>query len=332
MRAVVITRPGGPEVLELREVARPEPGPHHLLVQVHATAVNRADLLQRAGLYPAPADSPQDIPGLEYAGVVAAVAAGVAHWRAGDRVMGLVGGGSYAEFVTTHEDEAVRIPASLSFEHAAAVPEAFITAHDALFSQMRLARGESVLIHAVGSGVGTAALQLARAAGARVLGTQRSRWKLDRATALGLDVAIDTSVEDFVAVVLRETAGRGVDGVLDLVGGDYVGDDLRALAVRGRILLVGLVAGARHNLDLRLMLRQRASLTGTVLRARSLEEKITATQAFARDVLPLLESGTVVPVVHDVLPLQDAARAHEIVAANTNYGKVVLQVTAAATG
>jgi NADPH:quinone reductase len=326
MRAVVITRAGGPDVLELRNVVRPTPRPREILVRVHATAVNRADLLQRAGRYPAPPGSPRDIPGLEYAGTVDALGDGSTRWRVGDSVMGLVGGGSYAEYVTTHEDEAVAIPDALSFDEAAAVPEAFITAHDALFTQMRLVAGESVLIHAVGSGVGTAALQLARTAGARTIGTQRSTWKLENAMELGLDVAIDTTTADVVDAVMRATHDRGVDGVLDLVGGDYVGANLRALASRGRILLVGLVAGARHELDLRMMLQKRATLTGTVLRARTLDEKVAATGAFARDVLPLLERGAVRPVIDQVLPLHDAARAHEIVEANRNFGKIVLAV------
>ncbi|HSJ06715.1 MAG TPA: NAD(P)H-quinone oxidoreductase [Longimicrobiales bacterium] len=326
MRAIVISRPGGPDVLELRDVAMPSPGPGEIRVRVAATAVNLADLLQRAGRYPPPAGVPRDIPGLEYAGVVDALGEGATRWTAGAEVMGLVGGGSYAEYVVTHEDEAVAVPAGLSLEAAASVPEAFITAHDALFTQMRLRAGETVLIHAVGSGVGTAGLQLARAAGARVIGTQRSAWKLDRALELGLDVAVDTGTEDFVEAAMRETSGRGVDGVLDLVGGDYLGGDLRALAVRGRILLVGLVAGARHELDLRLLLGRRATIIGTVLRARSLDEKIAAARAFEHDVLPLLESGAVVPVIDQVLPLDDAARAHERVADNRNYGKVVLRL------
>jgi NADPH:quinone reductase len=326
MRAIVITRPGGPDVLELRDVQAPSPGPGEIRVRVAATAVNRADLLQRAGRYPPPAGVAPDIPGLEYAGVVDAVGAGATRWRVGVEVMGLVGGGSYAEHVVTHEDEALAVPAGLSLERAAAIPEAFITAHDALFTQMRLRAGETVLIHAVGSGVGTAGLQLARAAGARVIGTQRSAWKLERALELGLDVAVDTSTSDFVEAAMRDTSGRGVDGVMDLVGGDFLGGDLRALAVRGRIMLVGLVAGATHELDMRLLLGRRATITGTVLRARSLGEKIAAARAFRRDVLPLLESGAVAPVIDQVLPLADAARAHAIVADNRNYGKVVLAV------
>lgn len=326
MRAIVITRPGGPDMLELRDVPVPEPAAQQILVRVHATAVNRADLLQRAGSYPAPADAPQDIPGLEYAGIVAAAGPGVTRWRARDRVMGLVGGGGYAEFIVTHEDEAVRIPDAMSDEDAAAVPEAFMTAHDALFTQMRLTRGESLLIHAVGSGVGTAALQLARAARARVFGTQRTQWKLERAAMLGLDVAIDTTQSDFAVVALHETGQRGVDGILDLVGGDYLNANVRALAVRGRILLVGLVAGAKSELDMRALLRKRATIIGTVLRARSLDEKIAVTRAFARDVLPLLEQRTVRPIVDSVLPLEDAGRAHEVVGDNRNFGKIVLRV------
>jgi NADPH:quinone reductase len=325
MRAVVIDRPGGPEVLELRDEPLPAPGAGEVRVRVHATAVNRADLLQRAGRYPAPADAPQHIPGLEYAGEIDTTGVDVSRWRAGDRVMGLVGGGSYAEYLITHEDEAVAVPERLSLIEAAAVPESFITAHDALFTRMQLTAGETLLIHAVGSGVGTAALQLAKAAGARVLGTQRSRWKLEKATSLGLDVAIDTSAEDFVEAVLQATGGRGVDGVLDLVGGDYLGGDIAALAEKGRVLLVGLVAGAKHTLDMRAVLNRRATIIGTVLRARSRSEKIEATQAFAVDVLPLLADGTVVPIIDEVLPLAEAARAHEIMAANRNYGRIVLQ-------
>jgi putative PIG3 family NAD(P)H quinone oxidoreductase len=326
VRAIVITRPGGPDVLQLRDVPMPLPAARQIRVRVAATAVNRADLLQRAGNYPAPPGSPKDIPGLEYAGVVDVVGEEVTGWAGGEQVMGLVGGGSYAEYIVTHEDEAVSVPASLSLEHAAAVPEAFITAHDALVTQMRLASGETLLIHAVGSGVGTAGLQLAKAIGARVFGTQRTPWKLEQATSLGLDVAIDTNAVDFADAALELTGGKGVDGILDLVGGSYLAGNLRALASKGRILLVGLVAGAQHELDMRLLLRKRASLTGTVLRARPLDEKIAATQAFARDVLPLLDNGAVHPIVAEILPLADAARAHQLVAENRNFGKVVLRV------
>jgi NADPH:quinone reductase len=326
MKAIVIARAGGPEVLELRDVPDPEPGPRQIRVLVAATAINRADLLQREGRYPAPEGAPQDIPGLEYAGEVDAVGVDVSRWRIGDRVMGLVGGGSYAERIVTHEDEAVRVPHAMDLTSAAAIPEAFITAHDALFTRMLLRPGEDVLIHAVGSGVGTAALQLAKAHGARVLGTQRTRWKLDRATSLGLDVAIDPTSDDFADVALRETDGRGVGGVLDLVGGDYLRGNLKAIAVLGRIVVVGLVAGARAELDMRALLNRRATLIGTVLRSRPLNEKIAAARAFERDVLPLLERGTVAPIIDQILPLADASHAHGIMAENRNFGKVLLRV------
>jgi NADPH:quinone reductase len=326
MRAIVIARPGGPDVLELRDVPVPEPGPREIRVRVHATAVNRADLLQRAGYYPPPAGVPQDIPGLEYAGTVDAVGRDVSRWRSGERVMGLVGGGSYAEFVVTHEEEAVEVPERLDLLEAAAVPEAFTTAHDALFTQVNLRHGESLLIHAVGSGVGTAALQLATAAGATVIGTQRSAWKLEKATSLGLHVAVEPG-RDFAPDVLAATDGRGVDAILDLVGGPYLAGNLRCVAVRGRIIVVGLVAGARHELDMRLLLSRRATLLGTVLRARPLDEKIDVARAFARDVVPLLASGAVQPIIDDVLPLADAARAHELVAGNRNFGKIVLDTS-----
>jgi NADPH:quinone reductase len=327
MRAIVIREAGGPEVLELREVPQPVPAPHDVLVRVRATAVNRADLLQRAGRYPAPAGVAPDIPGLEYAGVVAATGTAVTRWHAGDRVMGLVGGGSYADYIVTHEDEAVAIPSLLSFTAAAAVPEAFITAHDALVTQLRLERGETLLIHAVGSGVGTAGLQLARALGARVIGTQRSGWKLERAIGLGLDAAIETAGSDFADAVLEQTDRSGVNGILDLVGGGYLAENLRCIAVRGRIIIVGLVAGARHELDMRALLGRRATIIGTVLRSRSLEEKIAAARAFAAAVIPLLERGTIAPVVDTILPLAEARRAHELVAENRNFGKVVLDLS-----
>jgi NADPH:quinone reductase len=342
MRAVIVTRPGGPDVLLMREIADPVPGPRQIRVRVHATAVNRADLMQRMGTYPAPKDAPRDIPGLEYAGVVDEIGSGVARWSAGDRVMGLVGGGSYAEYIVTHEDEALRVPDALALDQAAAIPEAFITAHDALFTRMQLQRGESLLIHAVGSGVGTAALQLAKTSGAFVLGTQRSAWKLERARALGLDAAIEVAAGDFADQVLHimrhsqaergaldgvnGAALGGVNGILDLVGGDYLAGNLRAIRKLGRIIVVGLVAGAKSELDMRLLLNKRATIMGTVLRARSLAEKIEAARAFERDALPLLESGAVRPIVAELMALEDAPRAHELMESNRTYGRIVLVV------
>jgi NADPH2:quinone reductase len=326
VKAIVISRFGGPEVLELHDVATPVPARGEVRVRVRATAVNRADLLQRAGFYPAPPDAPPDIPGLEYAGEVDAVGEGVTALAPGDRVFGLCGGGGYAEALVVHHRTAVRIPDGLSFTDAAAIPEAFITAWDAMVVQGRLGAGEWVLISAVGSGVGTAAAQIGRAIGARVIGTARTRDKLDRARPLGLDEAILVEGGAFAADVQRATAGAGADLVLELVGGAYVAEDLACLAPRGRIVLVGLTAGARAELDLTQILHKRAQLIGTVLRARPLEEKIAAAQLLGRHLVPLLARGALRPVIDRVLPLAQAAEAHACVASNATFGKVVLSV------
>lgn len=326
MRAIVIARPGGPEVLEARTEPDPEPGYGEVRVRVHATALNRLDLMQRRGGYPVPAGAPARIPGVEYAGVVDAAGPGATRWSRGARVMGLVGGGAYAEYVTVHEDEALPVPDALDLTSAAAVPEVFLTAHDALFTQAGLSPGETLLVHAVGSGVGTAAIQLAKAVGARALGTARSAWKLERAAGLGLDRGIDTGQQDFVAVVKEATEGHGADVVLDLVGGDYLPRSMDAVALRGRIVQVGLVAGATATLDLRRLLTKRITLRGTVMRARGLQEKIAVAQAFERDALPLLADGRIAPVIDRVLPLEAAAEAHALMESNDTFGKIVLTV------
>ena len=326
MRAIVITKPGGPEVLQLQETEAPEPAAGQILVRVAATAINRADLLQRAGRYPAPHGWPADIPGLEYAGTVVSAGDGVTAFRPADRVMGLVGGGAYAEFVAVHQDEAMRVPATLTLQQAAAIPEAFITAHDALISQAGLSRNETVLIHAAGSGVGTAAVQIAKAVGATTIGTSRSAWKLDRAVDLGLDAAVLAGEQDFVAEVGRLTGGRGADVVLDLVGGDYLPGNIECLAVHGRIIIVGLVAGATAELDMRALMRKRASIRGTVLRSRLPAEKAEVTRAFATFALPHLESGRLRPIIDSTLPLEQAGAAHERMQEGSCFGKIVLEM------
>lgn len=326
MKAIVITRPGGPEVLELQEVQAPEPAAGEMLVRVRAAGVNRADLLQRLGQYPAPFGAPATIPGLEYAGEVATLGTGVRGWKVGDRVMGLVPGGGYAEFVATHEAVALRVPAEWTFEQAAATPEVFITAYDALLRQMLLRAGERVLIQAVGSGVGTAALQLAASIHARTFGTSRSAAKLERAKALGLEVAIDTSHEDFVEVIRRTTDGEGVDVVLDLVGGPALAGNVQVLARGGRMIVVGLTGGRSAPFDLGAVLSKRLTIVGTVLRARTLDEKIAVTAAFAQEILPLLEAGMVRPVVDRTYALADAAEAHRRLESNAPFGKLVLTV------
>jgi NADPH:quinone reductase len=327
MRAVVIARPGGPEVLELVERPAPEPSRGEVRVRVHATAVNRADLLQRMGLYPAPPDAPADVPGLEWAGEVEALGDGVRELAVGDRVFGLSGGGAYAEELVVHARAVARIPDGLSFTDAAAVPEAFLTAWDALVTQARLGAGEAALISAVGSGVGTAAVQICRAIGARSIGTARTPDKLSRASALGLDDGLLAEGGKFAAAVTAATGGRGADVILELVGGAYLAEDLACVATRGRIVLVGMMAGTRSEFDQALLMGKRAQLTGTTLRARPLEEKIAAMQAFTRHVVPLFARGLLRPVVDRVLPLSQAAEAHAYVASNQGFGKVVLEVT-----
>ncbi len=325
MRAIVIARPGGPEVLTQADRPVPEPGPGEIRVRVHASALNRADVLQRKGLYPAPPGAPADVPGLEYAGEVDAMGEGAGLWAVGNRVMGITGGGAHAEFLVVHEREAVRIPQNLSLEEAAAIPEAFLTAYDALFRQLDVKMGERVLIHAVGSGVGTAALQLARAAGAMVLGTSRTPEKLAKAAELGLEVGIDTEREDLAEAVSQATYGSGVHAVMDLVGGKLLEASLRVLALRGRVCVIGTTGGAKAEIDLGLLLRRRIHLFGTVLRSRPLEEKIALAREFSKSVIPLLSSGRIRPVVDSTCSFAQIGEAHARMEENRTFGKIVLR-------
>lgn len=324
MRAIAITKPGGPEVLAVVDRPTPEPSRGEVRVRIRATAVNRADLLQRMGAYPAPPGEPADIPGLELAGEVDALGPDATRFAIGDRVMGLVGGGGYAEFVVTHERALARIPDGISFEHAAAIPEAFVTAHDAML-QAQLRGGESLLVHAVGSGVGTAACQLGRAFGARVIGTARTPDKLERAKSLGLDQGIVPDAGKFADAVKR-LEPDGVATVLELVGGAYLDEDLRCIQLLGRIVLVGLMAGVRESIDLALILRRRARILGTQLRARPLEDKLAAMRAFEAQVVPLFARGLVAPVVDTIMDLDHAAAAHTRMQTNVGFGKIVLRV------
>jgi putative PIG3 family NAD(P)H quinone oxidoreductase len=325
MRAIVLDGYGGPEVLKWKEVPDPQPTADEVVVRVQATAVNRADLIQRAGGYPAPEDAPRDILGLEFSGEVAELGKRARGFSVGDRVFGLAGGGTYAEKVAVHAETLVKMPDGLSFEDAAALPEATITAYDAMVAQAGLAAGEWLLISAVGSGVGTAAVQIAKAIGARTIGTSRTEDKLERAKALGLDVGIHAKTVSFADAVMKAT-GRGADVVLELVGGAYMAENLVATSPRGRIVLVGLTGGANAELNLALVLRKRLHVMGTVLRARPLAEKIAAAKLFERHLVPLIAKGAVRAVVHEVLPLVDARAAHERVGANEGFGKFVLRV------
>jgi NADPH:quinone reductase len=324
MRAVIITRPGGPEVLELQDRPKPEPGVGQIRVRVRASALNRADILQREGNYPVPPGVPADIIGMEYVGEVDALGPAATLWKTGDRVMGIVGGAGHAEFLCVHEREAMPLPHSMSWEEAAAIPEAFLTAYDALFNRLQLGLGETLLIHAVGSGVGTAAVQIARVAGATVIGTARTAEKLERAKLLGLHIGVDASGGDWPAAVEKEIGAERVHAVLDLVGGNYLEGNLRVLALRGRIVVVGLTAGGTAPFSMHLLLRKRLTIVGTTLRMRPLEEKITLAREFSERVVPLFAAGRLRPVVDRVFPFEEIRAAHELMQSNKTFGKIVL--------
>jgi putative PIG3 family NAD(P)H quinone oxidoreductase len=324
MRAIVITRPGGPEVLEETDRPQPVPGLGQIRVRVHGSALNRADLLQRAGAYPAPPGAPADIPGMEYAGEVEAVGPSATMWPIGARVMGIAGGGTHAEYLCVHEREAIPVPTNLSFEDAAAVPEAFLTAYDALIRQISLSAGERLLIHAIGSGVGTAALQVALAAGAIVIGTSRTQSKLDRASELGLQHAVDISRDDWPVQVREITSGKGVDAILDLVGGSYFASSLELLSLRGRLILVGLTAGRSAELNLGMILNKRAHIIGTVLRSRPAEEKFALAREFSERMVPLFELNRLRPVIDRIFSFGEIGDAHRYMESNSNFGKIVL--------
>lgn len=326
MRAAVITEPGGPDVLKVMEVDDPVPGPEDILVDVKASALNRADMIQRQGGYPAPFGSPSDIPGLEFAGVVLQVGERVEGMKEGDRVFGLLGGGGYANRTVTHHRMAIKMPADWDFVQAAATPEVYYTAYDALFNRGNLQMGESVLVHAAGSGVGTAAVQLAHQAGAFVFGTAGSAEKLAGAADLGMNVGINYHEQDFSEVIKEVTSGAGVDVVIDFIGEPYWDKNIASMAVLGRLVEVGLMGGSKVDVDLRPLMAKRLQVCGTGLRGRSLEEKLSVTAQFKRHVLPHLASGSMKPVVDRTFPLEEVAEAHKYMETNANFGKIVLTI------
>jgi putative PIG3 family NAD(P)H quinone oxidoreductase len=324
IKAVVIAGKGGVETLSLANRTLRAPGPGELLVEVAAASCNRADIVQRRGFYAAPAGAVQDIPGLEYAGTVAQVGDGVQRYKAGDRVMGIVAGGAMATHVMVHEREAMPVPKNLSLTDAGAIPEVFLTAYDALFLQAGLKTGETMLVHAVGSGIGTAAIQLARAISATSVGTSRTADKLERCAKLGLDIGIAVPEKTFAKAVLEKTGGRGADVILDTVGAGYLGENVSALAPRGRIITIGLLAGVAGELPLGALLAKRASITGSVLRSRPLEEKAALAQAATAALVPLFERGALVPVIDKVMPMSEIRAAHEYLESNQSFGKLVM--------
>jgi putative PIG3 family NAD(P)H quinone oxidoreductase len=322
-KAVRIREPGGPEVLELGEVEVRQPGPSEVRVDVAAAGLNRADCLQRRGFYPAPPGVLPDVPGLEFAGVVESVGDSVDRWKPGDRVMGIVGGGAMAGQVVTEAEELMPVPEKLSLEEAAAVPEVFMTAYDAIVLQGGLHEGQSVLLHAVASGVGTAGIQIARAFGATSIGTSRTADKLRRCTELGLTHAILAQDGAFADAVLAAVPG-GANVILDTVGAAYLEQNVKVVAKKGRIIVIGLMGGVKAELFLGALLTKRASIHGSVLRSRSPSEKAELTTSFEDAMLGRFANGALKPVIDEVLPMADVPRAHAQMDSNQTFGKLVL--------
>ncbi len=326
MRAVVLRSYGEPDVLAVEDIPGPEPGTEEVLVEVVATAVNRADLLQRMGLYPEPGPKrAHEVPGLELSGRVVAKGDRVSRWPLGAEVMAVVSGGAYAERIAVHERQVMAVPFSVTVADAAAIPEVWITAFDALAVQGGLTMGRTALVHAGASGVGSAAIQIAKAMGARVVVTA-STAKVAACRGLGADEVVDHTADDFVTVVDRVTGGQGVDTVVDVVGGDYLARNVEALRVGGTIVQVGVMAGATGSFPLGALLPKRATVRGTVLRARPIEEKVAITQRFTQEVLPLFDRGSLRPVIDRRFPLDAIADAHRHMESNANIGKILIDV------
>lgn len=322
-KAIRIREPGGPEVLEVGEIELSVPGPSQVMVEVAATGLNRADCLQRRGVYPAPPGVPPDVPGLEFAGVVESVGDAVNDWKPGDRVMGIVGGGSMATRLLTESAELMPVPKELSLEEAAAVSEVFLTAYDAIVLQGGLGSGQAVLLHAVASGVGTAAIQIAAALGAASIGTSRTAHKLPRCTELGLNHAVLVEDGQFAETVLAAVP-KGANVILDTVGAAYLSQNVKVVAKKGRIIIIGLMGGVRAELALGALLAKRASIHGSVLRSRSAAEKAKLTKSFTEQMLGRFASGELKPIIDEVLPMTEVQVAHQRMDSNETFGKLVL--------
>ncbi len=325
MKVVAMRGAGGPDVLAIEERPAPPIGEGEVRIEVAATGLNRADLMQRRGFYPAPPGTVPDVGGLEYAGTIIEVGEGVARTRIGDRVMGLVPGGAMSTELVVADAETMPVPEPLSLVEAAAVPEVFATVWDAVWIQAGLRRGQTLLVHAIGSGIGTAAIQLARAFGARILGTSRSAGKLERCREMGLmDGIVVEKDHSFAAKVSELTSGANADVILDTVGAAYLEDNVRALAHRGTMVTIGLVGGIQGTLPLGVLLGKRARIIGSTLRSRGSSEKRALAEAFTRELVPLFDDKTLAPVIENVMPMGDVAKAHTVLESNETFGKIVL--------
>lgn len=325
MRVIEIERPGLPEVLKMSERVKPEPAAHEVLIEIHAAGVNRPDCAQRQGSYPAPQGA-SDILGLEVAGKIVACGASVRRWKVGDSVCALISGGGYAEYALAPEGQCLTVPKGFSMNEAAAIPETFFTVWTNLFESGRLQRDETVLIHGGSGGIGTTAIQLAKMFGARVFTTVGKKESVAACEMLGADRAILYKEEDFVTVVKGLTGDQGVDVILDMVGGDYFIRNIEALAPLGRLVQIATLRGTKVELDLRKMMLKRLTLTGSTLRARSVEEKTRLAQALEKNVWPLLNEGRLKPVIYRTFPLAQAREAHELMESSAHIGKIVLEV------
>ena len=325
MVVVEIREPGGPEVLVPAERPRPEPHAHEVLIKVRAAGVNRPDVMQRQGKYPPPPGA-SDIPGLEIAGTIESVGDGVHDWRNGDRVCALLAGGGYAEYAVAPVPQCLPMPRALDFTAAAAIPETFFTVWTNVFDRGRLQPSESLLVHGGASGIGTTAIQLARAFGSRVFATAGTTEKCAACERLGAERAINYRETDFVAAVREATDGRGIDVVLDMVGGEYLARNIELLSLEGRLVQIATIGGAKAQINMIPVLHRRLTITGSTLRPRSVAEKGAIARVLRQRVWPLLEAGTVAPVVHATFPLRAAAEAHRVMEADTHIGKLVLVV------
>ena len=325
MTAIAIREPGGPDVLEPRQIPRPEPAHGEILIKVAAAGVNRPDTIQRMGLYPPPPGA-SETPGLEVAGEVVATGPGVTLWKTGDRVCALVGGGGYAEYCVAHEAHALPVPHGLSMTEAAALPETFFTVWANVFERGALKAGETLLVHGGSSGIGTTAIQLASLFGASVIATAGSAEKCAACLKLGAAAAIDYKTQDFVAETRRLTDNRGADVILDMVGGDYIPRNIQAAAVDGRIVSIAFLNGATAEVNFMPVMLKRLTLTGSTLRPRSIEEKASLARTLREKVWPLIEAGRVKPLIDTVFPLKDAARAHALMEKSSHIGKIVLTI------
>lgn len=323
MIAIAITRFGGPDVLQPVERPIPEPAEHEVLIRVAAAGVNRPDLMQREGKYPPPPGA-SEIPGLEVSGTVVKCGPGVERWRDGDKVCALLAGGGYAEYCVAPDVQCLPVPASLDLASAAGVPEASFTVWTNVFERGRLRSGEALLVHGGASGIGTTAIQMARCFGARVFATAGSAEKCRACESLGAERAVNYKTEDFAAVVSDATGGRGVDVILDMVGAAYFARNLDLLALEGRLVQIAMLQGAKAEINLARLLRQRLTVTGSTLRARTVEQKGAIAKAVEREVWPFLEKGEIRPVIYSTVPLAEAADAHRLMESGTHIGKILL--------